>query len=142
MEKIVRGWRDQVARHFPPVTEDTMPGELANIVAGRVANVLNLRGPNFITDAACASSFAAIAFRHPYGLDEFTIAQRHEVTNRSVDRLKLLFNAWKPDRVLVGELLTKLLRQCGDGAQRAQALTVHGLKQLASSVRWLLIIPG
>ena len=37
-----------------------MPGELANIVSGRVANVLNLRGPNFITDAACASSFAAI----------------------------------------------------------------------------------
>jgi acyl transferase domain-containing protein len=37
-----------------------MPGELANIVAGRVANVLNLRGPNFITDAACASTFAAI----------------------------------------------------------------------------------
>ena len=37
-----------------------MPGELANIVSGRVASVLNLRGPNFITDAACASSFAAI----------------------------------------------------------------------------------
>ncbi len=37
-----------------------MPGELANIVSGRVANVLNLRGPNFITDAACASSFAAL----------------------------------------------------------------------------------
>ena len=37
-----------------------MPGELPNIVSGRVANVLNLRGPNFITDAACASSFAAI----------------------------------------------------------------------------------
>ena len=29
-------------------------------VTGRIANVLNLRGPNFITDAACASSFAAI----------------------------------------------------------------------------------
>ena len=28
---------------LPPITEDTMPGELPNIVAGRVANVLNLR---------------------------------------------------------------------------------------------------
>ena len=37
-----------------------MPGELANIVSGRVANLLNLRGPNFITDAACAASLAAI----------------------------------------------------------------------------------
>ncbi|MEZ4516687.1 MAG: beta-ketoacyl synthase N-terminal-like domain-containing protein [Chloroflexota bacterium] len=47
-------------RELPPITEDSMPGELPNIVSGRVANVLNLRGPNFITDAACASSFAAV----------------------------------------------------------------------------------
>ena len=32
-----------------------MPGELANVVAGRVANLFNFRGPNFTTDAACAS---------------------------------------------------------------------------------------
>ena len=37
-----------------------MPGELANIISGRVANLLNLRGPSFITDAACASSLAAV----------------------------------------------------------------------------------
>ncbi len=37
-----------------------MPGELANIIAGRVANVFNFYGPNFISDAACASSFAAL----------------------------------------------------------------------------------
>ncbi|RRR70550.1 MAG: acyltransferase domain-containing protein, partial [Candidatus Viridilinea halotolerans] len=48
-------------RDLPGISEDSMPGELPNIVAGRVANVLNLRGPNFITDAACASTFAAVA---------------------------------------------------------------------------------
>ena len=37
-----------------------MPGELANVVAGRVANLLDLQGPNYTTDAACASSMAAI----------------------------------------------------------------------------------
>ncbi|MBK7215556.1 MAG: acyltransferase domain-containing protein [Candidatus Promineofilum sp.] len=47
-------------RTLPTITEDSMPGELANIVSGRIANILNLRGPNFITDAACASSFAAV----------------------------------------------------------------------------------
>ncbi|HNP70651.1 MAG TPA: beta-ketoacyl synthase N-terminal-like domain-containing protein, partial [Kouleothrix sp.] len=52
-------WHEQIERRFPPITEDSMPGELPNIVAGRVANVLNLRGPSFITDAACASTFAA-----------------------------------------------------------------------------------
>ncbi len=59
-ESIMQEWHARMDAKLPPVTEDTMPGELPNIVAGRVANVLNLRGPNFITDAACASSFAAI----------------------------------------------------------------------------------
>ena len=59
-EAILSQWHARMGSKLPPITEDTMPGELANIVAGRVANVLNLRGPNFITDAACASSFAAI----------------------------------------------------------------------------------
>ncbi|NOK88154.1 MAG: Malonyl CoA-acyl carrier protein transacylase [Chloroflexi bacterium AL-N15] len=58
-EAIKQKWHAEMGSRMPEVTEDTMPGELANIVAGRVANVLNLRGPNFITDAACASTFAA-----------------------------------------------------------------------------------
>ncbi|NTW00199.1 MAG: polyketide synthase, partial [Oscillochloris sp.] len=58
--ELVAQFHTQMDRTLPPVTEDSMPGELANIVAGRVANVLNLRGPNFIADAACASTFAAI----------------------------------------------------------------------------------
>ena len=37
-----------------------MPGELSNCTAGRVANVFNLRGPNFTVDAACASAMAAM----------------------------------------------------------------------------------
>ncbi len=45
---------------IPVITEDTMPGELSNIIAGRVANVFNFGGPNFVTDAACASSLAAV----------------------------------------------------------------------------------
>ncbi|MGV1005932.1 MAG: SDR family NAD(P)-dependent oxidoreductase [Candidatus Nanopelagicales bacterium] len=44
-----------------PITEDSMPGELANVLAGRVAALFNLRGPNFTTDAACASALAALA---------------------------------------------------------------------------------
>jgi acyl transferase domain-containing protein len=55
-KEILREWHAGGGRALPPITEDTMPGELANIIAGRVANLLNLRGPNFITDAACASS--------------------------------------------------------------------------------------
>ncbi|HTI27618.1 MAG TPA: polyketide synthase, partial [Kutzneria sp.] len=46
---------------MPPVTEDTMPGELANVLAGRVANVFDFHGPSYTTDAACASGLAALA---------------------------------------------------------------------------------
>ncbi len=45
---------------LPIITEDSMPGELSNCIAGRIANALDLRGPNFTTDAACAASLAAL----------------------------------------------------------------------------------
>ncbi len=56
LEELLGG----VRRRFPDITEDTMPGELANIIAGRVANLFNFHGPNFVVDAACASALAAI----------------------------------------------------------------------------------
>ncbi|MFG2006793.1 SDR family NAD(P)-dependent oxidoreductase [Spirillospora sp. NPDC048911] len=59
-ETVLAQAREAFLARFPEINEDTMPGELANIVAGRVANLLNLRGPNFTTDAACASGLAAM----------------------------------------------------------------------------------
>jgi len=40
--------------------EHSFPGYLGNVIAGRVANRLDLRGINCMTDAACASSLAAV----------------------------------------------------------------------------------
>ena len=45
---------------YPEITEDTMPGELGNCMAGRVANLFDFHGPNYVVDAACASAMAAI----------------------------------------------------------------------------------
>ena len=56
----VDSFKEAISEGTPHVDEDTMPGELANVVAGRVANLLDLQGPNYATDAACASTFAAI----------------------------------------------------------------------------------
>ena len=53
-------FKAELVERSPRIDEDTMPGELANVVSGRVANLLNLQGPNYATDAACASSMAAI----------------------------------------------------------------------------------
>lgn len=40
--------------------ENTFPGLLPNVIAGRIANRFDLGGPNFTVDAACASSLAAL----------------------------------------------------------------------------------
>jgi len=59
-ESLIQGFTKNIRAKSPPISEDTMPGELSNIISGRVANVFNFTGPNFVTDAACASSLAAI----------------------------------------------------------------------------------
>jgi acyl transferase domain-containing protein/NAD(P)H-dependent flavin oxidoreductase YrpB (nitropropane dioxygenase family)/NAD(P)-dependent dehydrogenase (short-subunit alcohol dehydrogenase family) len=45
---------------LPHVTEDTFPGIIVNVIAGRVANRLDLGGVNYTVDAACASSLASV----------------------------------------------------------------------------------
>jgi acyl transferase domain-containing protein len=60
-ETIIKEMREGVGRRFPPITEDTMPGELSNVIAGRIAALYNFRGPNYVADAACASTMAALA---------------------------------------------------------------------------------
>jgi acyl transferase domain-containing protein/NAD(P)-dependent dehydrogenase (short-subunit alcohol dehydrogenase family)/NAD(P)H-dependent flavin oxidoreductase YrpB (nitropropane dioxygenase family) len=45
---------------LPKMTEDSFPGVLGNVIAGRIANRLDLGGSNYTVDAACASSLAAL----------------------------------------------------------------------------------
>ncbi|MET8286445.1 SDR family NAD(P)-dependent oxidoreductase [Streptomyces sp. NPDC051639] len=45
---------------LPRLTEDSFPGILANVIAGRIANRLDLGGANYTVDAACASSLTAV----------------------------------------------------------------------------------
>jgi acyl transferase domain-containing protein/NAD(P)H-dependent flavin oxidoreductase YrpB (nitropropane dioxygenase family)/NAD(P)-dependent dehydrogenase (short-subunit alcohol dehydrogenase family)/acyl carrier protein len=45
---------------LPEWTEDSFPGILLNVAAGRVANRFNFGGPNMAIDAACGSSLAAL----------------------------------------------------------------------------------
>src|SRR5579864_25953 len=57
---ILEEARAAVRASHLPITEDTMPGELANVIAGRVANLFDMHGPNYVCDAACASALAAM----------------------------------------------------------------------------------
>jgi acyl transferase domain-containing protein/NAD(P)H-dependent flavin oxidoreductase YrpB (nitropropane dioxygenase family)/NAD(P)-dependent dehydrogenase (short-subunit alcohol dehydrogenase family) len=58
---------------LPSWTEDSFPGLLLNVVAGRISNRFDLGGVNCTVDAACASSLAAI------------YVAAHELCSRSSD---------------------------------------------------------
>lgn len=54
---------------LPPVTEDSLTGWLGSLNAARISRLLDLHGPCFVVDAACASTHAAMhaavtALRH------------------------------------------------------------------------------
>ena len=79
---LIQGLTAGVHSLVPAITEDTMPGELSNIIAGRVANVFNFTGPNYVTDAACASSLAALQS----AVDGLRFGQFDAVLTGGVDR--------------------------------------------------------
>ncbi|MBN2530176.1 MAG: polyketide synthase [Deltaproteobacteria bacterium] len=60
MEKQVRDVVSDVKAAGPPSTEHSLPGWMTNITPGRIANKLNLAGPNYIVDSACSSGLAAM----------------------------------------------------------------------------------
>lgn len=52
--------RQEMQRVLPPLSPETVPGLIPNIVVGRIANRLDLMGPAYTVDAACASSLVAV----------------------------------------------------------------------------------
>ena len=58
--RFVETPNDSAWQRLPEWTEESFPGLLLNVIAGRVANRFDLGGSNFTVDAACASSLAAL----------------------------------------------------------------------------------
>ncbi|HWC27023.1 MAG TPA: beta-ketoacyl synthase N-terminal-like domain-containing protein [Solirubrobacteraceae bacterium] len=52
--------RAEMKRVLPPIGAETVAGLIPNIIAGRIANKLDLMGPTYTVDAACASSLVAV----------------------------------------------------------------------------------
>src|SRR4029079_13582747 len=61
-DRVVR----DISESYVAWQENSFPGLLGNVVAGRLANTLSLGGTNCVVDAACASSLSAI---HLAGLE-------------------------------------------------------------------------
>ena len=73
----------RIADNYVPWTEASFPGLLGNVVAGRIANKLDLGGTNCVVDAACASSLSALSM----GLSELYLKQSDMVIVGGVDTL-------------------------------------------------------
>ena len=59
-EEVVDDAVARIADSYVPWQENSFPGLLGNVVAGRIANKLDLGGTNCVVDAACASSLSAV----------------------------------------------------------------------------------
>ena len=70
-----------------PWQENSFPGLLGNVVAGRIANRLNLKGTNCVVDAACASSLSAVHL----ALLELGTGRTDMVVSGGVDALNDIF---------------------------------------------------
>jgi len=55
-----RQLRALLRNRLPALDVDSVPGLVPNMMTGRIANRFNLMGPNYIIDAACASSLIAV----------------------------------------------------------------------------------
>ncbi len=72
---------------YVPWRENSFPGLLGNVVAGRISNRLDLSGTNCVVDAACASSMSAINL----ALMELYTGRSRMVVTGGVDTLNDIF---------------------------------------------------
>ena len=55
---------EYISDAYVPWQENSFPGLLGNVIAGRICNRLDLGGTNCVVDAACASSMSALHMAH------------------------------------------------------------------------------
>jgi acyl transferase domain-containing protein/NAD(P)-dependent dehydrogenase (short-subunit alcohol dehydrogenase family) len=113
--------------------ENSFPGLLGNVAAGRIANRLDLGGTNCVVDAACASSLAAL---HLAGL-ELTAGRSDMVITGGLDTFNDIFMhlcfSKTPALSPSGEV-KPFDRSC-DGTLLGEGLGMLVLKRLADAER-------
>jgi enediyne polyketide synthase len=61
LEELVAETEHIYKSFFPAPNEDTLAGALANTIAGRICNYMDLRGGGYTVDGACSSSLLSVA---------------------------------------------------------------------------------
>lgn len=124
---------DRIIAHYPPPTEATFPGLLSNVVAGRIAARFDLHGTNHTTDAACASSFAALST----ALDELSLGRADLVISGGVDASNDIgmFCCFTTTPALSPTQECRPFAEDADGTMLGEAVVMFALKRLADAER-------
>jgi acyl transferase domain-containing protein/NAD(P)-dependent dehydrogenase (short-subunit alcohol dehydrogenase family)/acyl carrier protein len=123
----------RIAESYVSWQENSFPGLLGNVVAGRIANRLDLGGTNCVVDAACASSLSAI---HLAGMELSTGRAEVAVTG-GVDTFNdiFMYMCFSKTPALSPTGNSKPFDRDGDGTILGEGLGVVVLKRLADAER-------
>ncbi|MDT0609143.1 SDR family oxidoreductase [Streptomyces lancefieldiae] len=124
---------DTIRDHYTPWQESTFPGLLGNVVAGRVANRFDLHGTNHTTDAACASSFAALST----AVAELQLGRADLVLSGGVDTLNDIgmFMCFSKTPALSPTGDCRPFSDEADGTMLGEAVVMYALKRLSDAER-------
>ncbi len=116
------------AERLPEWTEDSFPGILLNVIAGRVANRFDLGGVNFTVDAACGSSLAAITL----GVRDLEAGHSDMVIVGGVDSFQNPFDfvAFSKTRALSPRGRCRTFDASADGIAISEGLALVVLRRL------------
>jgi acyl transferase domain-containing protein/NAD(P)H-dependent flavin oxidoreductase YrpB (nitropropane dioxygenase family)/NAD(P)-dependent dehydrogenase (short-subunit alcohol dehydrogenase family) len=122
-----------LAARLPEWTEDSFAGILPNVAAGRIANRLNFGGMNITTDAACASSLAAIY----QGVTELTAGRSDFVIAGGLDTVQGPFGylCFSKTQALSPRGKCSTFDTGGDGIVISEGIAMVALKRLADATR-------
>ncbi|MGN5635531.1 beta-ketoacyl synthase N-terminal-like domain-containing protein, partial [Streptomyces sp. AC154] len=124
---------DRISSRFAPWRESTFPGLLGNVVAGRIANRFDLHGINHTTDAACASSLAALST----SVGELSLGRADLVISGGVDTGNDIgmFLCFSKTPALSPSGDCRPFSASADGTMLGEAVVMYALKRLADAER-------
>ena len=124
---------DWILEQLPEWTEDSFPGVLLNITAGRVANRFDLGGVNFTVDAACGSSLAAVTL----AVRELETGSSDMVIVGGADSFQNPFDflAFSKTRALSPRGRCRTFDADADGIAISEGVSVVVLRRLADAER-------
>ena len=132
-EEDVQAVCQRIADHYVPWQESSFPGLLGNVVAGRIANRLDLGGTNCVTDAACASTFSALSM----AVRELYLGDSDLVITGGVDTLNdiFMFMCFSKTPALSASGDCRPFSDQADGTMLGEGIGMIALKRLDDAER-------